>query len=172
MPYLRMQKFAIFLSGPIGVGKSSLGRALAKKFGGRFIDGDDHSDPDHPWHCSILKTSRAVLREAIVSLEEHTLVVIAYPLRCTTWVFYKRHMNDVGVLPIFINLTASFEEIVSPSRRRSFSDAEKFRIEVMIQEGYGERPFGDMTFKTADQSFEDTLQKIASEVAKIAGNAS
>ena len=39
-----MPKHAIFLSGPIGTGKTSLGRMLAEKLGGAFIDGDDHSD--------------------------------------------------------------------------------------------------------------------------------
>lgn len=35
---MRTRKQAIFLSGPIGVGKTTLGRALAGSLGGRFID--------------------------------------------------------------------------------------------------------------------------------------
>jgi len=42
-----MRKQAIFLNGPIGVGKSSLGRALAEALDGSFIDGDD------PGGCAI-----------------------------------------------------------------------------------------------------------------------
>ncbi|MGO4816219.1 shikimate kinase, partial [Cupriavidus sp. 2MCAB6] len=45
-----MQPYAIFLSGPIGAGKTTLGKALATELGGGFIDGDDHSDPDLPWY--------------------------------------------------------------------------------------------------------------------------
>ncbi len=52
--------FAIFLNGPIGVGKTSLGRALARNLGSAFIDGDDHATPGKPWYGSSLSTSRSL----------------------------------------------------------------------------------------------------------------
>jgi DNA polymerase III delta prime subunit len=122
-----MPKHAILLSGPIGTGKTTLGRMLAEKLGGAFIDGDDHCDAGRPWYCSILRTSRAVLRTSLAVLEDRPLVVIAYPLGCTTWVFYKRGFGDAGVQPVFVNLRASLEEIVSPARGRVFTDDEQAR---------------------------------------------
>ena len=160
-------KHAIFLSGPIGTGKTSLGRMLAEKLGGAFIDGDDHSDAGRPWYCSILRTSRAVLRTSLAVLEDRPLVVIAYPLGCTTWVFYKRGFGDAGVRPLFVNLRASFEEIVSPARGRVLIDEELARIKVMIREGYSDRQFGDLAIDTGDRSLEFTLQHLISEVMRI-----
>lgn len=58
-----MSKCAVFLNGPVGSGKTSLGRAIAACNGAAFIDGDDLSDPNRPWFCSILQTSRAIVRE-------------------------------------------------------------------------------------------------------------
>ncbi|PPD15513.1 MAG: hypothetical protein CTY25_05990 [Methylobacterium sp.] len=166
-----MHKHAIFLSGPIGVGKTSLGRALAARLDGGFIDGDDHSDPAHPWYCSILRTSRAILKNGLTMLQDRPLVVVAYPLGCLTWIFYKRSFGDAGVRPVFVNLGASFDDIVAPARGRRFSGAEEARIVVMIQEGYGNRSFGDLTINTANQSFEATLQLLASEVIQIVRSA-
>ena len=64
---------AIFLSGPVGVGKSTLGRALAVTIGGGFIDGDDHSDLSKPWYRSILQCSKAIVEEAISVLQKNWL---------------------------------------------------------------------------------------------------
>jgi deoxyadenosine/deoxycytidine kinase len=38
----------IFLSGPIGVGKSTLGQALTRRLGGTHVEGDDFHLPDRP----------------------------------------------------------------------------------------------------------------------------
>jgi Shikimate kinase len=159
-----MRKHAIFLNGPIGVGKTTLGRALAEKLDGGFIDGDDHSEQGRPWYCSILRTSRSVLRTGLETLQDRRFVVIAYPLMCRTWIFYKRGFGDAGVHPIFVNLRASFDEIVSPARGRAFSDAERSRIAVMIREGYCDRPFADLTVETGGRSFGATLDHLTSGV--------
>ena len=161
-----MRKHAILLSGPLGVGKTSLGRALAARLGGGFVDGDDHSDAELPWYCSTLRRGHAVVTTGLGLLEAHTFVIIAYPLRCTDWIFYKRRFDDAGVHSIFVNLRASFEEIVAPTRGRKFTNAEQARIGVMIREGYSDRQFGDLTIDTGSQSFDATFQVLASDVMR------
>ena len=98
-------KHAIFLSGPIGAGKTTLGRALSERIGGAFIDGDDHSDPGRPWYCSILRTSAAVHRTGLASLDGKPAVVVAYPLNCMAWTYFQRKFEDAGVRPLFVSLT-------------------------------------------------------------------
>jgi ABC-type cobalamin/Fe3+-siderophores transport system ATPase subunit len=152
-----MGKTAIFLNGPIGSGKTTLGRALARRIGGVFIDGDDYSDPGRPWYCSILRTSRAVVQASEDAFAVSDFAVIAYPLSCSTWIFYRRHIEALGARPIFINLRASYRQIVAPGRLRDFDAAEHARIQQMIAEGYAERPFADATIDTGMATLEDNL---------------
>ena len=162
-----MSRHAIFLNGPIGAGKSSLGRALAKMLGGEFIDGDDYADPDRPWFCSILRTSEAVVTKGLTVLENHPFVVIGYPLSRTTWIYFKRRFSDEGGAPIFVGLRATYEGITAEARGRQFTRAEHERIKVMIAEGYGDRPFNDLFVDTDKVSFEETLQTLASAVMRL-----
>lgn len=155
-----MQRYAIFLSGPVGVGKTTLGRTLAARIGGSFIDGDDHADPDLPWYGSILRTSRSVVREGFSLLAERPNLVVAYPLRCSDWIFFRRHFGDAGVRPIFVSLRASYERIVAAGRGRAFDAEEHDRIRVMLAEGYGERGFSDLIIDTDRGSFAGTLDKL------------
>src|ERR1700722_1206507 len=129
-------KHAIFLSGPIGVGKTTLGRGLSAAIGGGFIDGDDHADYDKPWYCSILQTSAAVVRTGNAILRSESAVVIAYPLNCLNWIYFRRKFGDTDVRTLFISLRATFAAIVSESRGRRFTEAEQQRIRTMIAEGY------------------------------------
>src|SRR2546426_892339 len=104
-----MQSHAIFLNGPIGTGKTTLGRALAQNIEAGFIDGDDHSDPDKPWFASIKRTSERIVQAGFQILATHRAVVIAYPLGCTNWIYFRRKFGDAGVAPLFVTLNASFE---------------------------------------------------------------
>jgi hypothetical protein len=92
-----MAKHAIFLNGPIGAGKTTLGRALAERLAGGFIDGDDVSDPSRPWYCSILRTSQSIIRTGAAMLDDADVVVIAYPLGCVNWIYFRRKFSDAGV---------------------------------------------------------------------------
>jgi hypothetical protein len=163
-----MNRYAVFLNGPIGVGKSSLGLALADVLAGEFVDGDDYVDSDRPWFCSILRTSQAVVNKGLAVLKTHPFVVIGYPLGRTTWIYYKRRFSDEGVAPIFIGLRATYEGITADARGRQFTNAERERIKVMISEGYGTQPFNDFFVDTDKASLEDTLQILASKVMRAA----
>jgi len=92
---------AIFLNGPIGVGKTTLGQALAERLSAGFIDGDDLSDPDRPWYCSILQTSKRVVQSGLDVLQYTDTVIIAYPLDCMNWIYFRRKFEDAGVRPRF-----------------------------------------------------------------------
>lgn len=166
---LSMAKHAIFLNGPVGVGKTTLGQALAEAIGGGFIDGDDHSAPDRPWYGSILQTSRAIVATGLSILETHPSVVIAYPLSCVNWIYHKRRFEEAGIRPLFIGLRASYEGIVSPVRSREFSPEEQARIKIMLQEGYSERPFNDLILDTDKMPFDLTVRHLKSEIMKAMG---
>jgi hypothetical protein len=156
-----MGKCAVFLNGPIGVGKTTIGRALAERLGGGFIDGDDHSDPERPWYGSIRRTSASIVETGLRLLENRPVVVVAYPLGCTTWIYHRRKFGDAGVRPVFVTLRADYDAIVDPRRGRTFSPAEHDRIKVMIAEGYADRPFSDLIVDAAKGSVEATADGLA-----------
>ena len=163
-----MCKHVVFLSGPIGVGKTSVGRALAAKLDGAFIDGDDHAEPGRPWYRSIRRISTAIVETGLGLLEGRSYLVVAYPLRCTTWIYHRRKFGDAGIRPLFVTLRAPYEAIVAPRRGRSFSIAERARIKVMIAEGYADRPFSDLFIDADEASVEDLANRLASEVLRLA----
>ena len=162
-----MAKHAIFLSGPIGAGKTTLGGALAERLAGGFIDGDDFSDPGRPWYCSILRTSQSIVRTGGAMLRDADVVVIAYPLGCVNWIYFKRKFGDAGVRPIFVSLRACYSSITDPKRGRAFTDAEQDRIRVMIAEGSGARTFSDFVVDTDKAGFLATLAELESETRRL-----
>ena len=163
-------KHAIFLSGPIGAGKTTLGRALGERIGGAFIDGDDHSDPGRPWYCSTLRTSTAILGAGLACLDDKPAIVVAHPLNRINWIYFRRKFEGVGVKPLFVSLRASFPAITGQNRGRSFSSGEKERIQVMIAEGYGSRPFSDLVVDTDGPDFTATLARLEAEVRRLMRN--
>lgn len=162
-----MDRVAIFLEGPIGSGKTTLGRALAPRLSGRFLDGDDYSDAGRPWHGSILTTSRAIVEAGLRVLEDAPVVVIAYPLRCTNWIYFRRRFAAAGVRTVFVSLDARWETIVDPSRGRSFDGEERARIREMIAQGYGRRPFSDLRFATDRTTVEEGAVALHAALARI-----
>jgi hypothetical protein len=160
-----MPGHAIFLSGAIGTGKTTLGRALATNLGAGFIDGDDHADPDKPWFASIRRTSERIVQAGLQILATRPAVVVAYPLGCTNWIYFRRKFGDVGVTPLFITLHASFEAITS--RNRKFTKWERERIKVMIAEGYGARDFSDVIVDTDRANFPATAATLTGEAQKL-----
>jgi len=162
-----MARWAIFLSGPVGAGKTTLGRALAERLSAGFIDGDDLSDPDRPWYCSSLQTSREIVQSGLEVLRHTPIVVIAYPLRCTNWIYFRRKIENEGAMPLFVTLRASFSSIVDVRRRRAFSRDERARIRVMIAEGYDSRPFSSLVLDTDKADFAGTLARLEHETRRL-----
>src|SRR5260370_36114649 len=113
-----MPRHAIFLNGPLGGGKTTVGRALAVSLAGAFLDGDDYADPGRPWYASSLRASRAIVHAGLSALEhrpvtEYPAVVIAYPVRCSSWIFFRARFANAGVRPLFVGLGSSYEEITA-----------------------------------------------------------
>ncbi|CAN1568406.1 hypothetical protein MCEMSEM23_03058 [Rhabdaerophilaceae bacterium] len=164
---MKAVRHAIFVSGSIGAGKTVLGRAAAEALGGAFLDGDDFSEPRKPWFCSSLRTSRAILAETMALHRAYQVVVIAYPLRCVNWIYYRRRLQECGAVVHFISLRASFAASIDPARGRKFSDAEKARIREMIAQGYGERPFSDLVLDTDRDSLEGTIATLKPQLQRL-----
>ena len=161
-----MARHAIFLNGPIGTGKTTLGHALAERLSGGFIDGDDFADPNRPWYCSILQTSRSIVMHGTGMLTTANVVVVAYPLGCINWIYFRRKFIEAGASPFFVGLQASFHAIVDERRGRSFSSEEHDRIQVMIAEGYGSRPFNDLLVATDRADFTTTLAELERQIRR------
>ena len=159
-----MDKHTIFLSGPIGAGKTTLGRGLAQRLGAGFIDGDDQADHSKPWYACIRTTSARIVQVGFEMLATHPAVVIAYPLGCSSWIYYRRKFGDAGVKPLFVTLRASYENIVAANRGREFTLWEHERIATMLREGYDARSFSDLIFDTDKCDFEETLKGLTEEV--------
>ena len=155
-----MAKYAIFLNGPIGAGKTTLGRALAEELSGGFIDGDDFSDPNHSWYCSILSTSRAIVQNGAATLQTRSVVVIAYPLDCMNWIYFRRKFVEAGASAFLVSLRATYAAIVDEQRGRLFSAEEHHRIRTRIAEGYSSRPFSDLVVDTDKSDFAATLAEL------------
>jgi hypothetical protein len=151
----------------VGVGKTTLGRPLADAIGGAFVDGDDHSDPAKPWFCSILRTSAAIVRTGLTLLDEGPAVVVAQPLTCINWIYFRRKFGDAGIRTHFISLRATMASILDDKRGRRFDDAERARIRTMIAEGYGERSFSDAIIDTDKAGFTETLARLTAETQRL-----
>lgn len=159
--------YAIFFSGPIGAGKTTLGRAVAVRLGAKFVDGDDYSDPGRPWYASSLGTSRRIAAEAISALAGGASVIIAYPLRRTNFVYYRRVIGDAGYRVIVVTLRARRDAILAPERGRVFDEGERIRIGEMIEQGYSDRSFSDLVVDTDVADFPQTATAIADRLGPL-----
>ena len=158
---------AIFLDGPIGAGKTTLGRLLAQRLSAGFVDGDHHHVPGRSWFGSSLTTSRRILEASQISRNVHGIVVIAYPLRCLNWLYFEKHSIYNGVDTVFVSIGASYEEITSPSRGRHFDEAERRRVLEMIAQGYGARSFCDLQITTGGRGIAATLDELEAGVRRL-----
>ncbi|MEM6889514.1 MAG: hypothetical protein AAF636_15410, partial [Pseudomonadota bacterium] len=163
MQELTAKKYAVFLDGPIGIGKTTYSKNLATEFTGHFIDGDDYSAPNLPWYASSLSTNRHILNAILKALASAPIVFVAYPIRCTNWIFYQRRLRAQQVETVFIGLQANLSFIADSSRSRRLSKTELRRSSEMIAQGYGRRAFSDF-FVQADAGSE----RYVTELAKVA----
>jgi hypothetical protein len=93
-------------------------------------------------------------------------VVIAYPLRRTGWIYCKRRFEDAGVGAVFVGLRASYASITAADRGRDFTPAEHDRIQALLEQGYAERPFSDLTVDTDKAPFEATVRLLMADLRK------
>lgn len=159
-----MLRHAVFLSGPIGSGKTTLGRGLAARLEGVFLDGDDFSRSDRAWYECILQTSRGIVCAGLSAVDQTGLVVVAYPLARTNWIYFRRSFEDRGVRTLFVSLRATYASIVNKTRGRTFSPEEQRRIRCMIEEGYDARPFSDLIVDTDTMDFDHALATLEQEI--------
>jgi hypothetical protein len=143
---------------------------LADTISGYFIEGDDHSPDDKPWYASSHSTARSIRAEILVNERIGKPVIVAYPLRCIEWLFYRRSLINEGVSPIFISLAARFEAITSSDRGRVFTDRERRRIAEMLDQGYDRRSFSDLIVRTDDAPFGLVVSRLAAEVEAYVAN--
>jgi hypothetical protein len=151
---------AIFLMGTIGAGKTTLGRALARKLRGGHVEGDDYHQPPKPWFATALSTSRAVLSTILALAAEGRPAIVSYPLRCREWIFYRRRLTDAGIRSAFVSLVAGEEALLARSRGRVFTADERRRILEMLSEGYGARSFADLTVRTDRGDADHSLARL------------
>lgn len=150
----------------MGVGKTTLGRAVSKEMGIGFIDGDDYSAPGH-WLRSILQTSRRIVAACELQLESLPAVIVAYPLRCTNWLFYRETFRRRGISFYCIGLTAEPAHIAN--RERNLTSGEIERTLQMAAQGYGRRQFSDRIVRTDESSFELTRDRLIKDVEVLLG---
>jgi hypothetical protein len=154
----------IFFEGPIGVGKTSLGRVVAETLGHGFIDGDDHSEPG-PRYASSLTTSRGIVKACRIALKASPHVIVAYPLRCINWVYFQGHFARHRLGCISVSLTADIYNICA--RERRLSPEEAIRSAEMIAQGYGARPFSAVQMRTDTAPLEQTAQDLAQRLHSL-----
>jgi len=164
-----LNKQVIFIDGPIGSGKSTLGSELALRLGGHFIDGDDCCAQDMAWYTSALTTCHSIVREVLSAMQNCSLVIVAQPLRSREWIFFKGTFSRKHIAVSCIGLKASYSSIVAAHRKRAFSGYEHQRIQVMIAEGYGQRPFSIMQIDSGKSDFEATLLETESKLREQLG---
>lgn len=159
-----MKRTVIMLDGPIGVGKTTLGRVAAMNLAFGFIDGDDHASPGH-WLRSILKTSHNIVAACEFALQSQQGVLVSYPLRCTNWVFYRQTFGRMDITFHCIGLIAAPEAILT--RERELSAGEVARSFEMIAQGYGQREFSAAQLRTDEAPFEETALRLEDTIRRL-----
>src|SRR3954447_11097756 len=150
----------IILNGSIGVGKTTLGRALARELGGTFVDSDDLRDPVKRWVEEVLSLTNALVRAGMAALAGRSILVIAVPLRARDWALLWARFHAEWVAAFCVTLAADEGAILDPARGRAFSAAERCRIAEMIAQGYAARPFSDLVVRTDCGGFAETLGRL------------
>jgi adenylate kinase family enzyme len=140
---------AVVLHGSIGVGKTTLGKALALHLGGSYIDGDQFQHAGRPWFASSGTVAGELVKAAVSATHTGAPAVLGYPLRCTDHILLKHRLATAGVRSFFVNLQAPLEIIVAPARGRSFTNRERQRMAEMIKQGYNSRPWSDAWIDTS-----------------------
>ena len=157
---------AVFLHGSIGVGKTTLGMALAERCSAVYVDGDQYQLPDRPWFASSLTVARALADAAIQETSSASLVVLGYPLRCTDHLYLRRSLERAGISTLFVNLCPPLNSILAPERGRAFTDWERARTNEMVAQGYNNCQWSDARVDTSG-SRESSVQVLMAVVVGV-----
>lgn len=156
---------AVFLHGSIGVGKTTLGIALAERCSAAYVDGDHFQLPDRPWFASSLTVARSLADAAVRETSASSFVVLGYPLRCIDHLYLRRRLGKAGVGTIFVNLFSSLEVILAPERGRTLTDWERRRTAQMLEQGYNDCRWSDARLDTSGNR-ESSLQALTAAIEK------
>jgi hypothetical protein len=157
---------AVFLHGSIGVGKTTLGIALAERCSASYVDRDQYQLLDRPWFASSLTVARALAAAAIRATSSAALVVLGYPLRCTDHVYLRRRLEHAGVNTRFVNLSPPMNSILAPERGRSFTDWERRRTTEMVEQGYNNCRWSDARVDTSGTR-ESSVQALIAAMERV-----
>nr|WP_319391484.1 shikimate kinase [uncultured Cohaesibacter sp.] len=159
-----MARHVLLFDGPIGVGKSTLGKAVAGRLGFAFIDGDDHCKTER-WLASSLRTNQSIASASSALLERFSGVIVAYPVRRTNWIFFRETFARSGHCCHCIGLIAGPDHIAR--RERQLSQAELTRSAEMIEQGYGQRPFSTLVFRTDEGDLEESCARLTVRIRDL-----
>lgn len=151
----------IVLNGPVGVGKTVLGRMLAQRLGGAFLDSDALRDPAKSWVEEVLAVIDRLVAAGLPLLRRRRLLVIAKPLRARDWAVLRQRFAVRGASALCVTLAATPEAILAPGRGRTFSPAEAARVRAMVAQGYADRPFSDLVLRSDAAPLAETAEDLA-----------
>lgn len=170
-PLAHVRPSVIFLSGPVGAGKKTLGRALAAEIGAGFIDSDELGDPSKDWLRQVLSVSEELVQIGVEILKTRPILIAARPLRVRDWLFFRARFGAQNVATFCITLTADERNILGADRGRVFDPNEQSRVRQMLAEGYGARPFSDAIVETDRRTFAATASELRTICRRLIGSA-
>lgn len=159
-----MPRHVFLFDGPIGVGKTTLGRSVAQRMGIAFLDRDALAGPG-PWISTVLSTNRRIVAGCLQELEWYPAVIVAAPIRCLDWLYLSMRFNRVGVQCHCIGLTAS--QVSIETRSRTLSLDERRRSREMASQGYGQRPFRAGTLYTDRHSIASATDALVAQLSQL-----
>lgn len=150
-------KGVLVFNGPVGVGKSIIGRAVAIKLRCPFIDADDLRNHEISWVTDNRKTLLRLADLVLKHIPHTDRVVGARPLRKRDLLFLQARLESHEVSVNVVTLSAGLDDILSSRRQRRLSPAEAARAKKMIEEGYASRDFSATILRADGLPVEETI---------------
>lgn len=153
----------VWLTGTINSGKSTVGRLLAEKLGGHYLDCDSLVARDKALYKWVQGTLDAALERMCAAQEP---VVADYPLRPVDWEYLH------GALPHLrcICLAPPLEVVLTNRGTRELTEDEKERIKQMYATGYNKPPFAELVMNNHGQHPEETTAQILRHLQQKGAN--
>ena len=99
-----------------------------------------------------------------MALRRHPTAIVAYPLRCTNYLYFRGRMADAGHGLIVVSLDTAYETIVHTQRGRAFSADEQARIAEMLAQGFGFCLFCVLVVDTGAGTFDATADLLVARL--------